>query len=429
MTESIFLSLLCTLAHVPSLILRYLPFRGQMSPKQKRLLLSVYLLTLAANFALCMALALRGGMSVSFYKLNLLLYCMLLSLVNLLVVRGYPREHLFTFGLVAILVLMLLTVSSFAVDTMTYLTLQQGLIEENIIYLLLFTALYLPIRRLMVRTVTPFLSVDGRDYWKTIWFIPISMFFASLLSTPMGVYTSTVYLLVSKLLIGVATLFLCRSVAADYRRLQEREGMKGQIALQKQYYDSLTEKVNSERKQRHDFKHHMAAIHRFLDEGETEQLRQYCTGLELAQHTGDIPYTGNPAADGVLYYYQTLARQQGISLEVCGTLADVKLPDVELCSLLGNALDNAVTASAACSGERFIRLTSRLEGNLLTLTVDNSFDGVLLKRGETILSRKRTNEPGLGIVSMREVCQRHGGSCRFEAAEDVFQASFLLQCE
>ncbi len=429
MTETILLSALCTLAHVPSLILRYLPFREKITPKQRTLLLTVYLLTLALNFALCVVLDLRGGMSVSFYKLNLLLYCMVLSGVNLLVVRGYPREQLFTFGLVAIIVLMLLTVCSFTVDTFTYSTLRRGLIEENIIYLLLFTALYVPIRNLMRRTVTPFLSMDGREYWKTIWFIPISMFFASLLSTPMGVYTSTVYLLASKLLIGVATLFLCRSVAADYHRFQEREGMSRQIALQKQYYDSLTEKVNSERKQRHDFKHHMAVIRHFLDAGDMAALQEYCTELELAQPAADIPYTGNAAADGVLFYYQTLARRQGISFEICGTLADVSLPDVELCSLLGNALDNAVTASAACEGERFIRLNAHPEDGLLVLTVDNSFDGVLLTSGETILSRKRKNEPGVGISSMREVCETHGGSCRFEASGNVFQASFLLQCE
>lgn len=429
MTETILLSGLCTLAHVPSLILRYLPFRSQINPGQRRLLVTVYLLTLALNFALCIALDLHSGMSVSFYKLNLLLFCVAMSGVNLLVLRGYPREQLFTFGLVAIIVLMLLTVSSFTVDALTYQTLRRGLIEENIIYLLLFSALYLPIRGLMLRTVTPFLSVDGRDYWNTIWFIPISMFFASLLSTPMGVYTSTVSLLISKLLIGVATLFLCRSVAADYGRLREREGMSRQITLQKQYYDSLTEKVNRERKQRHDFKHHMAAIRHFLDEGDQEALQAYCDELELDIPSDDIPYTGNAAADGVLYYYQTLARRQGTPFEVRGTLEGVKLPDVELCSLLGNALDNAVTASAACGGEGFVRLHSHLEDGLLVLTVDNRFDGILLKKGETILSRKRKDEVGVGMASMREVCQKHGGSCRFEAAGGVFQASFLLQCE
>lgn len=424
---AIFVSFLCTLAHVPSLVLRYLPFAEKIDRRQKRLLVLLYGVALAANFAWCMVLEAGGGVTIPFYKLNLLLFCMVMTLVNLLVLRGHAREHLFTFGLVAIVVTLLLSVSSFAVDAMTYLTVQQGLIEVNLMLLVLFTVLYFPIKRMLLHTVTPFLDIEGKNYWSTIWFIPIAMFFASLLSNPVNVYINTVPQLLGRMLIGVATLLLCRSIAMDYGRMRERESMGRQITLQKQYYDALTEKVNAERKQRHDFKHHLAALGSLVDARDIDGVRAYFETMAEAQPAEvEIPYTGNTAADGVLYHYAALAAQNGIRFTARCTLTQVSLSDVALCSLLGNALDNAVTACAAYDGRRLICISSETEGDMLAITVDNSFDGVLLRSGDALLSKKRQGEAGIGISSMRQVCEAHGGLCRFTAKGELFEASFLL---
>ena len=42
---------------------------------------------------------------------------------------------------------------------------------------------------------------------------------------------------------------------------------------------------------------------------------------------------------------------------------------------------------------------------MLLLTVDNSFDGMILKKEEKILSRKRKDEAGIGICSMQQICE------------------------
>ena len=44
-------------------------------------------------------LAEKDGISVSFYKINLLLFCVIMGLVNIVVIKGHLKEQLFTFGL------------------------------------------------------------------------------------------------------------------------------------------------------------------------------------------------------------------------------------------------------------------------------------------------------------------------------------------
>lgn len=63
---------------------------------------------------------------------------------------------------------------------------------------------------------------------------------------------------------------------------------------------------------------------------------------------------------------------------------------------------------------------------MLLLTVDNSFDGMILKKEEKILSRKRKDEAGIGIRSMQQICEKYNGISRFEAAESQFEASFMI---
>ena len=143
-----------------------------------------------------------------------------------------------------------------------------------------------------------------------------------------------------------------------------------------------------------------------------------------------IPYTGNAAADGVLYHYGCIARAKNIEFSVCCYLKDIAIPDTDFCTILGNALDNAVTAAGQYDGKRFIEVATEKKHDMLLITVDNSFDGILFQENGKIYSKKRQNkQEGIGILSMKKLCEKHGGASRFEAVGNRFQASFILKNE
>ena len=320
---------------------------------------------------------------------------------------------------------------AFSIDALHYQASQsQMLILENLLGLTLFSLLYPRSRRLAKTTVTPFLIQKNEKYWKTIWFVPIALFLSGILSRGYQGYSDSVGDLVSILLVSIAAYLICRRVAQDYGALQEKEQLNRQVQLQKQYYRALTEAVEKERKQRHNFKHQLAAIRGFLDSGNTAALREYCDGMEIGMaDIAQIPYTGNPAADGVLYYYAGEAKKQHIDYTVRCRLDHLDIADTDLCCLLGNALDNAVTACAAYSGPREIVVASEKSGGALLLTVDNSFDGTLSPGNGVLLSKKRPHSRGIGIPSMEEICQKYDGTCRFEGKGNRFEASFFLRLQ
>ena len=71
-------------------------------------------------------------------------------------------------------------------------------------------------------------------------------------------------------------------------------------------------------------------------------------------------------------------------------------------------------------------ISSEKNRDMMMITIDNSFDGVIERKGERILSRKRENKEGIGIRSMKQICEKYNGISRFETEGNRFEASFMI---
>ena len=79
-------------------------------------------------------------------------------------------------------------------------------------------------------------------------------------------------------------------------------------------------------------------------------------------------------------------------------------------------------------GERFIRIRCALRGQMLTITMDNSFDGRVSMYAGRFRSAKR-NDYGIGLTSIEAIAEEHHGAARFRAEGTVFQSSVYLNLE
>ena len=97
---------------------------------------------------------------------------------------------------------------------------------------------------------------------------------------------------------------------------------------------------------RHDYRNHINNMKIQLSEGNYDKLSDYLNELADDLDTVDtVIKTGNVMADAILNSKLNVAEKMNIKLNVKANVPD-KLPmsDVELCSMLGNILDNAVEA-------------------------------------------------------------------------------------
>ncbi len=99
--------------------------------------------------------------------------------------------------------------------------------------------------------------------------------------------------------------------------------------------------------------------------------------------------------------------------------------DVDLFSVLSNALENAIAAaSTAPEGKRFVDLDLRFEDGQLLLSVSNTF-GRRAAHG-----RRHARDPhaghGFGTRSIKLAVERMNGNCQFRINGDRFELRVVM---
>ena len=372
----IFMAVEATLSYLPGIFLRYSPFASKITSKRKKLLLLIYSAIVLMNMTFLFLGLKDYDTATKLIRLDILLIQIVLVFTNIIVIRGYFREHIFTFGVSSTCMYILLSVSSYLPHFFKgFNELYQYLIGSAI-YIVISIACYPVIRYLLKKTVSPFLSKDCNDYWKSVWFIPLLLYISMFLALPVEERIETLSLLFSRLFIGFCVIVFSAVVAANHRNLMEKQKLTEQLNMSKVHYAGLQSKVESSRKINHDLKHIITAIRRYIDTDDKSGLGEFCCAIEdeVLLHN-NVPYTGNSAVDGVLYHYIKKAEESNINFQFKGHIAQKGISDIDICVLLGNALENAFTACLTVPEKRSVIVTAETDETTLSVIIQNTFDG------------------------------------------------------
>lgn len=181
---------------------------------------------------------------------------------------------------------------------------------------------------------------------------------------------------------------------------------------------------------RHDYRNHIQNMKIWLGKGELDRISGYLDQLaDDLDNVDTVIKTGNVMADAILNSKLNTAAKLNIRLNVKANVpAGLPMSDVELCSVLGNMLDNAVEACAALpEEERFLRVyIGRLKGQLY-LSVQNSAGRVRKEKG-AYLSTKESAAPfhGYGLFRIDRVVKKYGGYINRQNEEGVFATELMI---
>lgn len=209
----------------------------------------------------------------------------------------------------------------------------------------------------------------------------------------------------------------------------EKNLLELRIQSQKKHHALLAETEDKIKQQRHDLKHQLTVIHELANKGENSELKTYLSKLMVQIPAPSKVYCENNAVNAVVSHYAIRSEQQKIQLEINITVPMVtkQTTDSSLCVIFGNLMENAIEAcSRMTDGRKFIKLNSRLQYDMLVITMDNSFDGKIKDNNGILLSSKR-EEPGVGLTSIKAVAKKAMGSAEFRADGNVFLSSVLLR--
>ena len=211
----------------------------------------------------------------------------------------------------------------------------------------------------------------------------------------------------------------------------------------KRQYEALAEsfyrvqELNGElRGQRHDYLNHLQIVYGMMELEEYEELHAYLEPIyKDMMKVGKAIRTSILAVNALLMAKMGTAEANGIDfyVEVKSDLKNLRVEPWELCKVLSNLIDNAITALQEKEGERKMSLDISEDRDFYLFAVSNNGPvipeekrGVIFRQGFTT---KKEEGHGMGLYIVAGILKENRGTIQLDSdeKETVFTVRFAKE--
>ena len=227
---------------------------------------------------------------------------------------------------------------------------------------------------------------------------------------------------------GVAVLFAYHTLCQQTQARKELDAM--QTVLENQYaqYRMSRESIEMINRKYHDLKHMITALR---SEPDPQTREQWLDEMEADIRTYEAQNkTGNTILDTVLTGKSLYCQKHGIELSVVADGEKIAFMDVmDICTIFGNALDNAIECELKIpeKEKRMIHLRLASQKRFLLLQVENycpqrpEFQGSL-----PVTTKSDSSNHGFGLKSIQYTAKKYGGTTTVHAEGGWFVLKVLI---
>ncbi len=262
----------------------------------------------------------------------------------------------------------------------------------------------------------------------------VMMFFeySCFMQIPQADFKMLLFAVIFNALLIIANIIVLDTLERLYqnKELESRlEFSQKLIEEQKIQYNQICEHQQGILKLRHDQIHFALGLRSLLEQGQQEaamaELNEQLDRLNTPKKSQfPLGIIGT-----LLSHKSAVAADHGIVIEFSHSdLTKIALSQIDLAVLLGNALDNAIEAVCQLTvpQDKVINLMIKVHHNQLLITVKNRVLGDV--DVEHLVSTKPNRaEHGFGIISMRDIVQKHHGDLLFSCHDRLFELRAILR--
>ena len=296
-----------------------------------------------------------------------------------------------------------------------------GMIGTDLIYLWLIG--------LMHRIINKRIRDLPVKYWILIITIPIiSIFLLQTILEGFVADESYNYISLGFSLIGIIfiniLMFNFFESYEDKIKLNYIETLKQQ---EQENYKLLTLSYKQVREFKHDIENQFSVLKDMLENDDTDAAKEYLVKLSsFVRLANRLCYTGNNAVDSIVNIKGSLARTYGIEF-ICkvNIITSIKANELELCRIIGNALDNAIEGcQRSNSPSKHVWISISEEREKLFLVITNTSDEV--DTDSLTSTKKEKGLHGIGVSSIKSSVDRLGGLVKFDCKDGIFKLNIMI---
>ena len=203
---------------------------------------------------------------------------------------------------------------------------------------------------------------------------------------------------------------------------------QGIIAKQSEQYTQLLESNKEIKAIRHDYNNITTGLISEIEKGNYDVALDELYKLKRSFNESTLLSNNIGIVHLLVNQKKTLASESDITIDFeYHDLCKIKISDIDLAIILGNALDNAIEASRLLplGIERKIYLNIKMHNNNISVLIKNNVvENVDVNNLTT--TKKSKNMHGFGIESMRQLVEKYRGELIFNCQNLVFETYIVL---
>lgn len=274
-------------------------------------------------------------------------------------------------------------------------------------------------------------------------------------------YFNTI-IIVSLFTLSYVTLYICKNIAPDnfiipllftaiyiliaimismydhfIRILNENAQTK--IALEKatmeaDYAQNIDIKLKELLSIRHDIKNHLYTIDGMIKNNDLQKVHDYIHNIQNDFEDTYIIATPSGTISNILNYKYHICLNKRIRFEYEGNFSQIYVDDYRLITILGNLIDNAITATAKLDElSRLITVSINQIKSYLDITITNTHKEQLRTLGNEFLSTKENSTieglsmfHGIGLKNVRSTTELLNGELDIQYTNELFCVSVMI---
>ena len=237
-----------------------------------------------------------------------------------------------------------------------------------------------------------------------------------------------VFMLIYDVLLST-TLLVTQLLQRKEESYRTAAALESQLRLtQKRQYEAFRSNLDAINHKCHDLKHLVAALRTEADsERKKELLRELEQDVMIYDSHMD---TGNDVLDALLSDAWMNCHHQNVQWTCMADGHAVRFLDpIDLYTMLGNALENAMESAAQISDpqKRFLSVNIWRKERMAFLKIDNYCESdPMIQNGLPVTTKSNPSEHGYGIRSIQSVVQRYDGELKISIVDHVFTLAVIL---
>lgn len=240
--------------------------------------------------------------------------------------------------------------------------------------------------------------------------------------------------------IGAALLLMTNiCIFAVFDKLIERseEVKKMELLYQKSKAENINQKyinkVNEDKRAfLHDVNKFLCITANLIENGKNLELDNMVRHLGIRiQEMKNYSCCADPVLNSILCERKFVAESKGIlyKIKLGNNLRTDFIEDLDLISIVGNLLDNAIEAAEKTEKDKYVICNMYMgnENHFLVMEFRNNYIVPLIKEKERYISTKRdSGSHGIGIHTVKKLVERYGGIMRIVAGEQEFSVEIIF---